>query len=85
MLLDIGAPLIATVTRRALNELDLKVGQDVFAIVDPTAIDRRSILTADAAPADDPDTPASRPISTLSPHRTMRNEPEEFGHAVNDR
>jgi len=77
VLLDIGEPLIATITRRALNELNLHPGQDVFAVIDPTAIDRRSILASstgagmkpsvlDLVAVDDniepfPRTPASEP------------------------
>lgn len=43
VLLDVGAPLIARVTRKSVNELGLKVGQKVFASVKAAAIDRRNL------------------------------------------
>jgi molybdate transport system ATP-binding protein len=43
ILLDIGVPLIARVTRRSTTELGLKVGDMVFAMVKAAAIDRHSM------------------------------------------
>ena len=41
--LDIGAPLIARITRKSVNELRLVPGKEVFALVKAVAIDRRSM------------------------------------------
>ena len=41
--LDIGTPLIARVTRKSFNDLDLNIGKTVFAMIKAVAIDRRSL------------------------------------------
>ncbi len=43
ILLDIGRPLIARITRKSVDELDLHAGQKVYASVKAAAIDRRSL------------------------------------------
>jgi molybdate transport system ATP-binding protein len=43
LLLDVGVPLIARITRKSLGDLDLKIGQSVYALVKAVAIDRRSL------------------------------------------
>lgn len=43
VLVNIGAPIIARITRRALAELDLKPGKDVYVSVKTSAIDRQSL------------------------------------------
>ena len=43
VLLDIGAPLIARVTRKSLHDLKLKPGTPVHALVKAVAIDRHSL------------------------------------------
>ena len=43
ILLDIGCPLRARITRRSVAELDLQPGQSVHALVKAVAIDRRSL------------------------------------------
>ncbi len=41
--LDIGAPLIARVTRKSVHDLKLSPGKKVYALVKAVAIDRRSL------------------------------------------
>ncbi len=41
--LDVGAPLIARITRKSVVELGLEPGKPVFALVKTVAIDRRSM------------------------------------------
>ncbi len=41
--IDIGTPLIARVTRKSFNDLELAVGKIVFAMIKAVAIDRRSL------------------------------------------
>lgn len=43
ILLDIGVPLIARITRKSVVEMDLKVGDHVFAMIKAAAIDRHSL------------------------------------------
>lgn len=43
VLLDIGVPLIARVTRKSVHELNLKPGSAVYALVKAVAIDRHSL------------------------------------------
>ncbi|MDP6884989.1 MAG: TOBE domain-containing protein, partial [Rhodospirillales bacterium] len=43
VLLDIGAPLIARVTRRSVHDLDLRPGKVVHALIKAVAIDRHSV------------------------------------------
>ena len=43
ILLDIGAPLIARVTRRSVHDLDLRPGKIVHALIKAVAIDRHSL------------------------------------------
>lgn len=43
ILLDIGAPLIARITRKSVSELNLKVGDSIFALVKAAAIDRHNM------------------------------------------
>jgi molybdate transport system ATP-binding protein len=43
VLVNIGAPLIATITRKSLARLALRPGKTVFASVKASAIDRRSV------------------------------------------
>lgn len=43
VLLDIGAPLIARVTRKSLAGLDLHPGKQVFALIKAAAIDRHAL------------------------------------------
>ncbi|MEO5335933.1 MAG: molybdenum ABC transporter ATP-binding protein [Magnetospirillum sp. WYHS-4] len=52
VLLDIGAPLIARITRRSLVDLDLKEGMAVHALVKAVAIDRHSLGRAGASRED---------------------------------
>jgi molybdate transport system ATP-binding protein len=46
--LDVGAPLIARITRKSVDELGLKPGSPVHAMVKAVAIDRRSLGGAQA-------------------------------------
>ena len=41
--IDIGAPLIARVTRKSYDKLGLKLGSEVHAMIKAVAIDRRSV------------------------------------------
>lgn len=41
--IDVGTPLIATVTRKSLHDLKIEVGTSVYAMVKAVAIDRRSL------------------------------------------
>ena len=43
VLMDVGAPLIARITRKSVDDLGLEVGQKVFASVKAAAIDRRNL------------------------------------------
>jgi molybdate transport system ATP-binding protein len=43
VLLDIGVPLIARITRKSLVELDIQTGRKIFAMVKAAAIDRHSM------------------------------------------
>ena len=43
VLLDVGAPLWARIMRRSVNELELKSGRSVYALVKAVAVDRRSL------------------------------------------
>ncbi|OHC75794.1 MAG: molybdenum ABC transporter ATP-binding protein [Rhodospirillales bacterium RIFCSPLOWO2_12_FULL_58_28] len=43
VLLDIGVPLIARITRKSVHELNLKPGTAVYAMVKAVAIDRHSL------------------------------------------
>lgn len=49
--LDAGAPLWARVTARAVHDLSLAIGRDVFALVKAVSIDRQTVA-ARPAPAD---------------------------------
>ncbi|MDA0241681.1 MAG: TOBE domain-containing protein, partial [Proteobacteria bacterium] len=41
--IDVGTPLIATVTRKSLHDLKIEIGTEVYAMVKAVAIDRRSL------------------------------------------
>lgn len=43
VLLDVGAPLIARITRKSLMTLDLRPGKQVFAMIKAAAIDRQAL------------------------------------------
>ena len=43
VLLDVGAPLWARIMRRSVNELELRPGCPVYALVKAVAVDRRSL------------------------------------------
>ncbi len=43
LLIDIGSSLIARVTRKSYQELGLKAGSEVYAMIKAVAIDRRSV------------------------------------------
>ncbi len=43
LLLDVGGPLIARITRKSVRELGLTPGKQVYALVKAVAIDRRSL------------------------------------------
>ena len=43
LLIDIGTPLIARITRKSYNDLNLKIGTMVYAMIKAVAIDRRSL------------------------------------------
>lgn len=43
ILLDMGAPLIARITRKSVVELNMKVGDTIYAMVKAAAIDRHSL------------------------------------------
>jgi len=43
LLIDIGSPLIARVTRKSFHDLGLTVGSEVHAMIKAVAIDRRSV------------------------------------------
>lgn len=47
--IDVGTPLIATVTRKSLHDLKLEIGTEVYAMVKAVAIDRRSLGPLGAA------------------------------------
>lgn len=52
LLIDIGVPLIARITRRSFNELNLKCGSTVYAMIKAAAIDRRNTGYANAVRSD---------------------------------
>jgi molybdate transport system ATP-binding protein len=41
--IDIGTPLIARITRKSFNDLDLAVSKNIFTMIKAVAIDRRSL------------------------------------------
>ena len=43
VLVDIGAPIIARITRKSAHDLSLKPGQPVFTLIKAVAIDKRSL------------------------------------------
>jgi len=43
VLIDAGAPVIARITRKSLDKLDLKLGTRVYALIKAAAIDRRNM------------------------------------------
>ena len=54
VLLDIGSPLIARITRKSMHDLDIRPGLKLHALVKAVAIDRRSLTGgAAASPARD--------------------------------
>ncbi len=54
-LIDIGVPLIARITRRSCNELKLRPGSTVYAMIKAAAIDRRNTGYARTNPIDNGD------------------------------
>lgn len=48
---DIGVPLWVRVTRRALHDLNLRDGSEVYTLVKSTSIDRQTLSTQKAVPA----------------------------------
>ena len=46
LLINIGTPLIARITRKSLNDLNLDIGSKVFAMIKAVAIDRRTLGTS---------------------------------------
>ena len=46
LLINIGTPLIARITRKSLNELNLDIGSKVYAMIKAVAIDRRTLGTS---------------------------------------
>jgi len=47
---DIGVPLWVRITRRAVHDLDLREGSDVYTLVKSTSIDRQTLSTQKTAP-----------------------------------
>src|SRR5690606_17702974 len=45
---DIGVPLWVRITRRALHDLGLRIGSELFALIKSTSIDRHSLGTQKA-------------------------------------
>jgi len=45
LLIDIGTPLIARITRKSLSDLKLTIGSKVYALVKTVAIDRKALGT----------------------------------------
>ena len=43
LLINIGTPLIARITRKSLNDLNLDIGSKVYAMIKAVAIDRRTL------------------------------------------
>ena len=43
LLINIGTPLIARITRKSLNDLNLGIGSKVYAMIKAVAIDRRTL------------------------------------------
>jgi molybdate transport system ATP-binding protein len=48
---DIGVPLWVRVTRRAVHDLDLREGSEVYTLVKSTSIDRQTLSTQKSLPA----------------------------------
>jgi len=48
---DIGVPLWVRITRRAVHDLNLREGSEVYTLVKSTSIDRQTLRTQKAAPA----------------------------------
>ena len=46
LLIDIGSPLVARVTRKSYHDLGLKIGTEVYAMIKAVAIDRRNLGTS---------------------------------------
>ena len=46
LLINIGTPLIARITRKSLNDLNLEIGSKVYAMIKAVAIDRRTLGTS---------------------------------------
>ena len=46
LLIDIGTPLIARITRKSLNDLKLTTGSKVYALIKTVAIDRKALGTS---------------------------------------
>ena len=46
LLINIGTPLIARITRKSLNDLNLDIGSKVYAMIKAVAIDRRTLGTS---------------------------------------
>ncbi len=46
LLINIGTPLIARITRKSLNDLNLGIGSKVYAMIKAVAIDRRTLGTS---------------------------------------
>ena len=45
LLIDIGTPLIARITRKSLSDLKLNIGSKVYALIKTVAIDRKALGT----------------------------------------
>ena len=52
VLVDIGVPLIARITRKSMHDLRLEPGCTVFAMIKAVAIDRHSVGHGGATPRD---------------------------------
>ena len=48
---DIGVPLWVRITRRAVHDLDLHEGSEVYTLVKSTSIDRQTLSTQKTVPA----------------------------------
>ena len=46
LLINIGTPLMARITRKSLNDLNLDIGSKVYAMIKAVAIDRRTLGTS---------------------------------------
>ncbi len=53
LLINIGTPLIARITRKSLNDLNLDIGSKVYAMIKAVAIDRRTLGTSLATSANE--------------------------------